>query len=541
MSAIDADIFNTRALVIDGNPTSRSLLAAQLRDFGVGTVQQTGRVHEARSILELKTFDIILCDYHFDNSEMSGQELLDDLRRAQLLPYSTVFVMVTGEASYARVTEAAENALDGYLLKPYTAVNLGDRLAQARNRKRVLKNIFEAVEAREFARAAALCKARFEQREQYWLYAARIGAELYLRIGDAPSARALYDAVVEERALPWAKLGIARAQIAAGQLVPARRTLDALVAEAPGHADAYDVLGQVQVEQGELEAARETFRSATELTPGSISRMQAAGIASFYAGDGKEALPGLERACLVGVKSRLFDPMVLVLLSLLRFDTRDGKGLAQAQEHLARLAERTPDAGKLQRLVRILSALRLAYDRQHAQALDAARALAADVEAPEFDIDTACALAGVLVRLDGSSLDADATMQVMRKIAERFCVSRASCEMLLASANRHDAFAGVIQESHAAISSLAERAMGHSLNGEPRLAVRLLLDEGERTRNGKLIEMAGLVAQRHREKIEDADDLRAQADTLKLRYGGPGHSLGVRQGGRSAGGLTLRA
>ena len=189
MNTFDAGIFETRALVIDGNPTSRSLLSAQLRDFGVGTVQQTGRVQEARSILELKTFDIILCDYHFDQSEMSGQELLDDLRRAQLLPFSTVFIMVTGEASYARVTEAAENALDGYLLKPYTAVNLGARLTEARNRKRVLKQIFEAIEAKDLAKAAALCKARFDKREQYWLYAARIGAELCLRLGDAQAAR----------------------------------------------------------------------------------------------------------------------------------------------------------------------------------------------------------------------------------------------------------------------------------------------------------------------------------------------------------------
>ena len=43
---------------------------------------------------------------------MTGQDLLDELRREQLLPFSTVFVMVTGEATYAKVTEAAESALD---------------------------------------------------------------------------------------------------------------------------------------------------------------------------------------------------------------------------------------------------------------------------------------------------------------------------------------------------------------------------------------------------------------------------------------------
>ena len=178
MSRLDNDIHNCRALVIDGNPTSRSVLTAQLRDFGVGTVVQTGRVRDGRNILENRQFDVVLCDYHFDGTDMSGQDLLDELRREQLLPFATVFIMVTGEATYAKVTEAAESALDGYLLKPHNATSLGERVREARQRKRVLKHIFEAIERQDFGAAAQLCQARFEKRALYWLYAARIGAEL---------------------------------------------------------------------------------------------------------------------------------------------------------------------------------------------------------------------------------------------------------------------------------------------------------------------------------------------------------------------------
>jgi len=164
MSRLDDDIHQCRALVVDGNPTSRSVLASQLRDFGVGTVVQTGRVKEARQILENRTFDVVLCDYHFEQSDMSGQDLLDELRREQLLPFSTVFIMVTGEATYARVTEAAESALDGYLLKPNTASSLGERIREARQRKRVLRHVFEAIERGDFSAAAELCQARLEKR-----------------------------------------------------------------------------------------------------------------------------------------------------------------------------------------------------------------------------------------------------------------------------------------------------------------------------------------------------------------------------------------
>ena len=92
------DIGDCRALVIDGNMTSRSILSSMLRDMGVGHVAHASRAADARRMLEGRSFYVVLCDYHFDQSPMSGQDLLDDLRRSQLLPYATVFVMVTGEA-----------------------------------------------------------------------------------------------------------------------------------------------------------------------------------------------------------------------------------------------------------------------------------------------------------------------------------------------------------------------------------------------------------------------------------------------------------
>ena len=84
------------------------LLSAQLRDLGLTQVRQVSRVRDARLLLEHTPFDIVLCDYHFGGHETSGQDLLDELRREGLLPYSTVFVMVTSEATYAKVAEAAE-------------------------------------------------------------------------------------------------------------------------------------------------------------------------------------------------------------------------------------------------------------------------------------------------------------------------------------------------------------------------------------------------------------------------------------------------
>ena len=242
-------------------------------------------MRDARNRLEHTVFDFVLCEQYFDDTNESGQTLLDDLRRAHLLPFSTVFFMVTAEASYASVAEAAESALDGYLLKPFTPVALFDRLSLARLRKVHLMPIFNAIEDENFELAASLCVQRFETQQPYWLYAARIGTELLLRLGRHDEARTLFEAVIAARALPWAKLGVARAQVESGQATRAITTLMGLIGEDASYTDAYDVLGRAQVEVGNFAEALETYRTASTLTPDSVGRQQKFGMMAFYMGD----------------------------------------------------------------------------------------------------------------------------------------------------------------------------------------------------------------------------------------------------------------
>jgi CheY-like chemotaxis protein len=162
MADIADNLSACSAIVVDSNPTSRSILVSQLREFGVGNVAQASRTSDARRQLEFRSYDFVLCEHHFAAEAVSGQDLLDDLRRNQLLPFSTIFIMITAEATYAKVAEAAESALDGYLLKPHKASQLAERLRQARIRKVSLQEIFSAIEEEEFERAAQLCMERFE-------------------------------------------------------------------------------------------------------------------------------------------------------------------------------------------------------------------------------------------------------------------------------------------------------------------------------------------------------------------------------------------
>ncbi|WP_271009928.1 response regulator [Paucibacter sp. B51] len=538
MALMDREIQNASALIIDSNSTSRSLLSAQLRDLGVQQVRQASRVSDARVILEHKTYDIVLCDYHFDGTEMSGQDLLDELRREHLLPYSTVFVMVTGEASYAKVAEAAEAALDAYLIKPYTSASLADRLAHARHRKRVLKDIFEAIEKQEFEAAAAHCMKRFNARAEFWLYAARIGAELLLRLNRHEEAHKLYDAIIEAKTVPWARLGVARSELAAGNLVAARRTLETLIGDIPDHADSYDVMGRVQMEQGELEAALETYRTAAKLTPGCLLRQQRCGSLAFYAGQREEALKMMERTMAQGLRSKLFDMLSLVLIGFMRFDNKDTKGLKYAHDAMVQELERRPQSKRLQRFEAVFRGLRHLADHKVGNALELARQLSAEADGEDFDLEAASLLVGLWIRLSKLAIQLDEMGPVMSQLGLRFCTSKASSELLVSVSEDNEAVANEFRSCHTRIFGVAETAMRHSMRGSARTGVELLIQQGESTRNAKLIDMASLVLKRHAEKIDDAEQLAERISELQARYVIPIASLNNRN--RAAGGLALR-
>ena len=531
-----------QALIVDSNATSRSILVSQLREYGVHRIVQCSRVQDARSRLEHTVFDYVLCEQYFGESGYSGQTLLDDLRRAQLLPFSTVFFMVTSEASYAAVAEAAESALDGYLLKPFTPSALFERLSLARLRKVHLKPIFDAIEAEDFEGAARLCVQRFESRQPYWLYAARIGSELLLRLSRHDEARTLFEAVIAARALPWAKLGVARAQIESGQAARAITTLQELIGEDASFADAYDVLGRAQVELGHFSQAIETYRTACSLTPDSVVRLQKLGMMSYYMGDRETATKILARAAVLGIDSKLFDFQSLVLLTFAYFAENDRKGIERCMADFARILERHHSSARIQRFSEVARALQLIQQRQFSQAVDSVRAMAREITSSSFDFEPACNKRSLLAVLASTSIDLPEGESWVHALGMRYANTRGLTELLANACNLHEPYAALVRDCLQQINKTAELAMAQSLGGDASGAVQGLLREAERTLNSKLVDMSQQVLLRHQSRpAGEAPSLQDAVDALRQRVGSaPARAILGADSERRPGGVVLR-
>jgi len=530
-----------QALIVDSNATSRSILVGQLREYGVGRIVQCTRVQDARLRLEHTVFDYVLCEQYFGESGYSGQTLLDDLRRAQLLPFSTVFFMVTSESSYAAVAEAAESALDGYLLKPFTPSALFERLSLARLRKVHLKPIFDAIEAEDFERAARLCVERFESRQPYWLYAARIGSELLLRLSRHDEARTLFEAVIAARALPWAKLGVARAQIESGQAARAITTLQELIGEDASFADAYDVLGRAQVELGNFTQAIETYRTAAGLTPDSVVRLQKLGMMSYYMGDRETAAKVLARAAVLGIDSKLFDFQSLVLLTFAYFADNNRKGIERCLADFGRILERRHASDRIQRFAAVARTLQLIQQRQLSQAVESVRAMAREITSSSFDFEAACNLGSLLAVLADTSIDLSEGERWVRALGMRYANTRGLTELLANACSQHTPYAEAVRDCLPQINQTAEAAMAQSLAGDPAGAVRHLLQQAEQTLNSKLLDLSQQVLLRHRARMAAPEPLQEAIDALRPRVGSaPSRAILGQDSERRPGGVVLR-
>ena len=79
-------------------------------------------------------------------------------------------------------------------------------------------------------------------------------------------------------------------------------------------------------------------------------RGQHAGALAFYQGANAEALERLEHTLGLGVRSKLFDALSLVLIALLRFDAGDQAGVLAMRRQLSLYRQRFPGSVRLQRL-----------------------------------------------------------------------------------------------------------------------------------------------------------------------------------------------
>lgn len=123
-----------KILVVDDFSTMRRIIKNLLRDLGYTNTQEADDGQSALPMLQQTEFDFLITDWNMPG--MQGIDLLKAVRADPNLA-SLPVLMVTAESKRDQIVEAAQAGVNGYIVKPFTAVTLKEKI----------EKIFERIEA----------------------------------------------------------------------------------------------------------------------------------------------------------------------------------------------------------------------------------------------------------------------------------------------------------------------------------------------------------------------------------------------------------
>ena len=119
-------------LVVDDFSTMRRIVKNLLQELGYQNIQEADDGKTAWPMLQAGSFDFVITDWNMPL--MPGLDLLKAIRADEKLK-SLPVLMVTAEAKREQIVEAVQAGVSGYVVKPFTAEILKqklDKILQAR-------------------------------------------------------------------------------------------------------------------------------------------------------------------------------------------------------------------------------------------------------------------------------------------------------------------------------------------------------------------------------------------------------------------------
>ncbi|ABV86706.1 response regulator receiver protein [Shewanella pealeana ATCC 700345] len=116
---------NMKILVVDDFSTMRRIIKNLLRDLGFNNTQEADDGSTALPMLQKGDFDFVVTDWNMPG--MQGIDLLKAIRADDNLKHLPV-LMVTAEAKREQIITAAQAGVNGYVVKPFTAATLKEKL-----------------------------------------------------------------------------------------------------------------------------------------------------------------------------------------------------------------------------------------------------------------------------------------------------------------------------------------------------------------------------------------------------------------------------
>lgn len=112
-------------LVVDDFSTMRRIVKNVLQELGYSRIEEADDGKTVLPMLQAGAFDFLITDWNMPG--MQGIDLLRAVRADGKLAKLPV-LMLTAEAKREQIVEAAQAGVNGYVIKPFTAATLKEKL-----------------------------------------------------------------------------------------------------------------------------------------------------------------------------------------------------------------------------------------------------------------------------------------------------------------------------------------------------------------------------------------------------------------------------
>ncbi|MDP2783577.1 MAG: response regulator [Sulfurimicrobium sp.] len=477
------DFQNKTFLVIDDIIGVRSSMRITISTLGGVKIDMAANAADAINKIEHRSYDIILCDYSLGEAK-DGQQLLEELRRKRLIKSATIFMMVTAERNYEKVVSAVELAPDDYLIKPFSGEVLRLRLERLMNKKSFLAPIFDLMERQEFRKAVQVCDQRLQAAGPYLLDLLRLKGELLLLVSDFAGARQVYEHILKMREIPWARMGLAKAQFFEENFAAAAEGFQQIVADHPNYMSAYDWLAKAHSALGDEAAAQRALMEAVAKSPRMLQRQKDLGETAYHNEDLETAQDAFESVLEFGKFSSFAEPEDYANLSRVFLDkgeyTQALSVMGNARKAFENSAEVMLHAAVMESMIHDKAGDKAAAEQAFSAARELFEGAAKKPESVALDMVRAC-------YQHGDQATGEKIAQNLVKNNHDNAALLKRTEQMFQRMGLHDQGKELIHNSSREVIALNNRAVKLAQAGDLKGSVELLMQAAEQLGNNNVV------------------------------------------------------
>ncbi len=423
-SVSDTNAFGKLAyLVIDDFENFRLSMRHMLRSCGADNIELVAHARPAVQYCTYNHVDVVLCDHNLGEGK-NGQHILEELRHKKLLKRSSLFLMVTSETSREMVMGAREYQPDAYLTKPINRAMLEQRLGSLISQRSALLPINREIDRENYPEAISLCMQALPRLPRYKTWLMKTLGELYFLLGDLSHAIKVYDEILSQRELSWARLGHSKILLANHHYDEAVKSLRQLIDSHPDYMEAYDLLAEGLERKNKPAQAQKILERATDYSPNALLRQKHLAELAESNQDMDTAAEAWRRTVSLGAHSIHDSPSHYLALSHTLCDISEGdagkEGVAVADEAfsmLRNMEKRFPDDNTLALRSKIIQCRLYAGQEQVQKAEEILKSIRAELTSTHsVGLETSLDYAKTLFRLGYG----DEAKVLLGELAEQF-------------------------------------------------------------------------------------------------------------------------